>query len=74
MILLLESAEKRWWILIVTVRCLGLDWAGFVRQLFFSGQQGQFVFIRDDRSSEDYFGVCEVQVFMFKGIQEALKF
>ena len=52
------------------VRWLGLDWAGFVRQLFFSGQQGQFVFIRDDRSSEDYFGVCEVQVFRFKGIKK----
>ena len=55
------------------VRWLGLGCAGFVRQVFFSGQQGQFVFIRDDRSSEDYFGVCEVKVLRFKGKEEALK-
>ena len=40
---------------------------------FLSGQQGQFVFIRDDRSSEEYFGVCEVQVLRFKGIELAKK-
>ena len=45
-----------------------------MRQVFFSGQQGQFVFIRDDRSSEDYFGVCEVQVFRFKGIKKNSNF
>ena len=31
------------------------------------GHQGQFVYIRDDRSTEDYFGVCEVQVIKFEG-------
>ena len=32
-----------------------------------SGQQGQFVFIRDDRNSDEYFGVCEVTVLRFQG-------
>ena len=27
------------------------------------GQQGEFVYIRDDREEEEYFGLCEVQVF-----------
>ena len=55
------------------VKWLDLDWDGLVRQVLFLGQPGQFLFIRADRSSEDYFGVCEAQVFMFKGIQQAFK-
>ena len=31
------------------------------------GHPGQFVYIRDDREEEEYFGLCEVQVFAFRG-------
>lgn len=33
------------------------------------GHSGQFVYIRDDRSDKEYFGLCEVEVFHFKGKQ-----
>lgn len=31
------------------------------------GHPGQFVYIRDDRQEEEYFGLCEVEVFAFRG-------
>ncbi len=30
------------------------------------GHPGQFVYIRDDREEQEYFGLCEVEVFEFK--------
>lgn len=30
------------------------------------GHPGQFVYIRDDRDEQDYFGLCEVEVFAFR--------
>ncbi|XP_018013552.1 uncharacterized protein LOC108670596 [Hyalella azteca] len=30
------------------------------------GHPGQFVYIRDDRKEEEYFGLCEVEVFAFR--------
>ena len=29
------------------------------------GHPGQFVYIRDDREEQEYFGLCEVEVFEF---------
>ena len=29
------------------------------------GHPGQFVYIRDDRDEQEYFGLCEVEVFEF---------
>ena len=29
------------------------------------GHKGQFVYIRDDREEQEYFGLCEVEVFKF---------
>ena len=31
------------------------------------GHSGQFVYIRDDRPDKEYFGLCEVEVFHYKG-------
>lgn len=31
------------------------------------GHPGQFVYIRDDREEQEYFGLCEVEVFAFRG-------
>lgn len=31
------------------------------------GHSGQFVYVRDDRSDKEYFGLCEVEVFRHKG-------
>ena len=30
------------------------------------GHPGQFVYIRDDREEQEYFGLCEVEVFAFQ--------
>ena len=30
------------------------------------GHPGQFVYIRDDRDEQEYFGLCEVEVFSFQ--------
>ena len=30
------------------------------------GHPGQFVYIRDDREEQEYFGLCEVEVFQFQ--------
>ncbi len=30
------------------------------------GHPGQFVYIRDDRAEEEYFGLCEVEVFEYR--------
>ena len=30
------------------------------------GHPGQFVYIRDDREEQEYFGLCEVEVFDYK--------
>ena len=31
------------------------------------GHSGQFVYLRDDREDKEYFGLCEVEVFVHKG-------
>ena len=31
------------------------------------GQQGEFLLVRDERNSEEYFGLCEVKVKLFQG-------
>jgi hypothetical protein len=31
------------------------------------GHQGRYVYIRDDRRDQDYFGLCEVEVFAYRG-------
>ncbi|KAL0268038.1 UNVERIFIED_CONTAM: hypothetical protein PYX00_010123 [Menopon gallinae] len=31
------------------------------------GHKGRYVYIRDDRKNHDYFGLCEVEVFAFRG-------
>ena len=33
------------------------------------GHSGQFVYLRDDREDKEYFGLCEVEVFIHKGEQ-----
>ena len=33
------------------------------------GHPGQFVYIRDDREEQEYFGLCEVEVFEFTSKQ-----
>ena len=38
------------------------------------GHPGQFVYIRDDREEQEYFGLCEVEVFEFTSKLECLKF
>ena len=30
------------------------------------GHSGQFVYIRDDRQDQEYFGLCEVEVFEYR--------
>ena len=30
------------------------------------GHPGQFVYIRDDRKEQEYFGLCEVEVFQYQ--------
>ncbi len=30
------------------------------------GHPGQFVYIRDDREEQEYFGLCEVEVFEYQ--------
>ena len=36
------------------------------------GHPGQFVYIRDDREEQEYFGLCEVEVFEFTSKQKLL--
>ena len=36
------------------------------------GHPGQFVYIRDDREEQEYFGLCEVEVFEFTSKQTLL--
>jgi hypothetical protein len=31
------------------------------------GHQGRYVYIRDDRRDQDYFSLCEVEVFAYRG-------
>ena len=35
------------------------------------GHSGQFVYLRDDREDKEYFGLCEVEVFVHKGERES---
>ena len=36
------------------------------------GHPGQFVYIRDDREEQEYFGLCEVEVFEFTSKRKLL--
>jgi hypothetical protein len=36
------------------------------------GHPGQFVYIRDEREEQEYFGLCEVEVFQLKSESSAL--
>lgn len=36
------------------------------------GHPGQFVYIRDDREEQEYFGLCEVEVFAFQSKSSSL--
>ena len=38
------------------------------------GHQGRYVYIRDDRRDQDYFGLCEVEVFAHRGTYVCLLF
>lgn len=35
------------------------------------GHQGRYVYIRDDRRDQDYFGLCEVEVFAYRGGEDS---